>query len=71
MIKTDVVTMLKKMVVGLEPLNKTAAWAKENEVQDWELAAIYYLKTYEERWKTWVTDDAYRQIKDALEKTSL
>jgi len=62
----DVVTMLEKMNVGLQPINVTAAWAVENEVQDWELAAIYYLKNYEERWKTWVTDDAYQKIKDAL-----
>ncbi len=65
-IAPDVREMLMKMVVGLEPINKTAAWSKENEVQDWELAAIYYLKTYEERWKTWVTDDAYKKIKDAV-----
>jgi len=62
----DVVTMLEKMNVGLQPINVTAAWAVENEVQDWELAGIYYLKNYEERWKTWVTDDAYKKIKDAL-----
>ncbi|GAH34640.1 unnamed protein product, partial [marine sediment metagenome] len=29
----DVVEMLRRMVVGLEPLNKTLAWAKENDVQ--------------------------------------
>ena len=63
----DVVTMLEKMNVGLQPINVTAAWSVENEVQDWELAAIYYLKNYESRWKTWVTDDAYKKIKDALE----
>ncbi len=63
----DVVAMLEKMVVGLETLNKTAAWAVETEIAgDWEKAAIYYLKTYDERWKTWVTDDAYKKIKDAL-----
>ena len=62
----DVATMMEKMMVGLEPINVTAAWAKENEVQEWEEAAIYYLKNYEERWKTWVTDDAYKKIKDAL-----
>ncbi len=36
--------MLEKMKVGLQPINVPAAWAKENEVQDWELAGIYYLK---------------------------
>jgi glycine betaine/proline transport system substrate-binding protein len=62
----DVVTMLEKMVVGLQPINVTAAWSVENEVQDWEKAGIYYLENYEERWKTWVTDDAYKKIKEAL-----
>jgi len=65
-IAPDVREMLMKMVVGLQPINVTAAWAVENEVQDWEKAGIYYLKNYEERWKTWVTDDAYTKIKDAL-----
>ena len=62
----DVVEMLEEMMVGLEALNRTAAWAKENEVQDWEEAAIWYLGEYESTWKTWVTDDAYDKIKEAL-----
>ncbi len=37
----DVVEMLRKMEVGLEPLNQTVAWAKENGVQDWFEAATY------------------------------
>jgi len=64
----DVVAILEKMVVGLEPINKTAAWAKENEVQEWEKAAVWYLRTYEDRWKTWVTDDAYKKVKAALDE---
>ena len=66
----DVVEMLRKMMVGLEPLNETLAWAEENDVQDWEDAAIYYLQNYEERWKTWVTPEAYENIKQALEDAS-
>ena len=62
----EAVAMLEKMMMGLEALNRTAAWAKENEVQDWEEAAIWYLGEYEDDWKTWVTDDAYDNIKDAL-----
>jgi glycine betaine/proline transport system substrate-binding protein len=65
-IAPDVVTMLEKMSVGLQPINVTAAWSVEHEVQDWEEAAIYYLKNYEDTWKTWVTEDAYTKIKDAL-----
>jgi glycine betaine/proline transport system substrate-binding protein len=65
-IAPDLKTMMDKMMVGLEALNRTAAWSKENEVQDWEEAAIWYLNEYESSWKTWVTTDAYNKIKDAL-----
>ncbi len=65
-IAPDVAAMLEKMFVGSWPLYYTAQWAKENEVQDWELAAIWFLQNYEDEWKTWVTDDAYNKIKDAL-----
>ena len=62
----DVWEMLKKMNVGLEPINKTAAWSNENEVKDYSKAAVYYLQTFEDRWKTWVPDKIYKKIKDAL-----
>jgi glycine betaine/proline transport system substrate-binding protein len=61
----DVVKMLKKMNVGLEPLNKTLAWAKAHN-NDREKAARYYLMNYEHRWKTWVTSKAHNRIKKAL-----
>jgi len=66
----DVAEMLRKMIVGLEPLNETLAWAQENDVQDWEEAAIYYLQNNEDRWKTWVMPEAYENIKQALEDAS-
>ncbi|MEE8420549.1 MAG: hypothetical protein V3R92_03720, partial [Dehalococcoidales bacterium] len=65
-IAPDVVAMLEKMNVSVQPINVTAAWASETDVQDWELAAIYYLENYEDLWSTWVTDEAYAKIKDAL-----
>jgi len=64
----DVCAMLLKMVVGLEPLNTTAAWCVENEIQDYEKTGVYYLRNYEDRWKTWVTDDAYNKVKAALDE---
>jgi glycine betaine/proline transport system substrate-binding protein len=62
----DVKAMLDKMIVGLDALNRTAAWSVENEVQDYKDAAIWYLNEYESKWKTWVTADAYDKIKAAL-----
>ena len=64
----EVFAVLDKMMVGLEPLNTTMAWAIQNAVEDWDKAAIYYLSNYEDRWRTWVTPDAYDEIKDALEE---
>ncbi|HEY95626.1 MAG TPA: hypothetical protein G4O15_11890 [Dehalococcoidia bacterium] len=63
----DVVEMLEKMVVGLQPLNRTAAWCNENEIQDYEKAAVWYLREYESRWKTWVTANAYDKITQSLD----
>ena len=62
----DVVQMLGNMVIGLKPLNQTLAWYTKSDIQDYEQAAIYYLQTYEERWKSWVTPEAYERVKDAL-----
>jgi len=64
----DVIPVIAKMNIGLESTNKAAAWAKENEVEDWEKVGVWYLREYEERWKTWVTDDVYKKIKKALDE---
>jgi glycine betaine/proline transport system substrate-binding protein len=65
----EVFTMLRKMMVGLDPLNATLAWAVQNAVVDWEEAAIYYLQNFGDRWRTWVTPDAYDKINAALESS--
>ena len=63
----DVVEMLKKMNVGLQPINVTAAWAVDTDIQgDWEKAAVYYLENYEDRWITWMPNDKVQKVKDAL-----
>ena len=69
----DVVEMVRKMNVGLEPLNQTLAWAVENGVADsggWERAAVHYLRTFEDLWRSWVTPEAYDRIKAALEEAA-
>lgn len=66
-IAPDIREMLLKYEVGLDRMNATAAWCVENEIQDYELAAVWYLQNYEDVWKTWVTTDAYNKIKKALE----
>ena len=67
----DVVEMLRKMTVGLQPINVTAAWAIDNEIQgDWEKAAIYYLQTYEDRWTNWMPGENADKVKEALAEMS-
>lgn len=66
----NVVEMLEKMNVGLEPVNEVLAWAKENGTGDWRDAAIYYLQNYEDRWSTWVTSSARERVTAALEEAA-
>ena len=59
--------VLKKMNVGLQPINTTAAWAVDADIQgDWVKAAVYYLENYESRWTTWMPADNVKKVKDAL-----
>ena len=63
----DVVQMMNRMNVGLQPINVTAAWAIEADIQgEWEKAAIYYLENYEERWTSWMPADNADLVKAAL-----
>ncbi len=66
----DVVEMLRKMVVGLEPINETLAWVAGDTVQSWDAAAVHYLQLYTDRWKGWVTPQAFTSIERALESGS-
>jgi glycine betaine/proline transport system substrate-binding protein len=66
----DVVEMLKKMNVGLQPINVTAAYTVANFEAQWDKAAIYYLQNYEDRWTTWMPADNVKKVKDALADAS-
>lgn len=63
----DVVAMLEKMTIGLDRCNKALAWAEENEIQQWEKTAVWFLREYDSVWKSWVTTDAYNKVKEALD----
>ena len=67
----DVVEFLRKMQIGSDPLSRTAAWAVDNDVTDWNEAAVYFLQNFEDRWTTWVPADIAADVKKALaEETS-
>jgi glycine betaine/proline transport system substrate-binding protein len=68
---SDVYDLLTKMNIGLEPINRTAAWAVDNDIQgDWQKAAIHYLENYEDRWSTWMPDKIFKKVKEAMEDAS-
>lgn len=64
----EVVAMLEKFTVGLDRCNKALAFQTENEIDDWEAVAVWWLREYESHWKTWVTDDTYNKVKKALDE---
>ncbi len=68
----DVWELLKNMNVGLEQLNETTAWAAENQIgNDWQKAAIHYLRTYMERAKSWMPEENWERVKEALDEAGL
>jgi len=63
----DVVAVFNKMVIGLDKMNKMAAWSQDNDINDYTETAIWFFNEYESLWRTWITTDAYNKVKDALE----
>ena len=53
----DVVKMLERMDIGLDPLTEIIAWAKRKDISDPEQKAIRYLETYSDRYLNWMPDD--------------
>jgi len=66
----EVVEMLRKMDIGLQAINVTAAYTVENFEAQWDNAAIYYLQNYEDRWTTWMPADNVKKVKEALANAS-
>ena len=67
----DIVEMLEKMDMGVAAINKTAAWASDNDIQgDWEQAAVYFLQNYEDRWTSWMPSENADKVKEALAEMS-
>ena len=61
----EIVTFLEKMNVGTDELNKTAAYM-ETEGASAEEAAAWFFENYPDKWQSWVTEDAAKNINAAL-----
>lgn len=56
-----------KMEVKVEPISRTAAWAKKNGIDRRSgEAAAYYLKNYETRWSSWLPEETFKKVKSAV-----
>lgn len=64
----ELVAMLKKMHVGVTPLEKTMKWMKIHDERNGKRIARYYLRQNRKLWKRWVPKKAYHKINDSLEK---
>lgn len=63
----QVVDMLDRMTVGLEPLNEIGAWVERSNVDSWDAAAKHYLRQYPDRWHDWLGNEAIERVNRALE----
>jgi len=63
----DVVTMLRNFTIGLDRCNKALAYQMENEVNEWETVAVWWMREYDSHWKSWVPSSAYTKIKAFLD----
>ena len=63
----EAVELVRRMNLGVEELTETLAWANAEGLRDdWERAAIHYLARHGERWREWVTPEAYERVQAAL-----
>ena len=63
----DVVTMLEKFSIGLDRCNKALAYQTENEINEWEAMAVWWMREYDSHWKNWVPSDVYDKIQEFLD----
>ncbi len=65
----EAVDLISKYETTLEQNNDFLSYMSENNA-DTEAAAIYFLKTYPDTWKTWVPQDIAQKVEQALGKVN-
>ncbi len=62
----EVTEMLRKMYIGADENSAAAGWMHEEDAEP-EEAAVWYLEQFEDRWRSWISDEEVEQrIEDAL-----
>lgn len=61
----EVVAFLKKMNVGTDALNKTAAFMQKQNVKA-DKAAIWFFENFQDKWRSWLPQDAEQRVEKAL-----
>lgn len=65
----EAVDLVSKYETTLEQNNDFLSYMSENNA-DTEAAAIYFLKTYPDTWKSWVSEDVAQKVEQALEEVN-
>ena len=67
-IDPDLVKMLRKFNIRPDRLEKTIAWVEENDIQDTQMMAIFYLFNFnfEDGWKAWMPFTSAEPIRQEL-----
>lgn len=65
----EVVELVSKYQTSLEENNDFLAYMQENNGEA-EEAAIYFLKKYPERWKSWVPEEVAQKVEQALKEVN-
>ena len=62
----DVVDFLRNWDFNIEVYKEAARWAKENDVNDPKVTALWWLNDKGDIWESWVTPEAAAKVKAAL-----
>lgn len=65
----EVVELISKYETTLEQNNDFLSYMNNNNA-DTQVAAVYFLKTYPETWKSWVPEDVAQKVEQALKEVN-
>ena len=67
----DVVAMLRNWTFDIDQYKTVAAWMSENNSENANDGALWWLKGNERVWSSWVTSDAAEAVKEALDANTI
>lgn len=66
-----VIEFLENYETTMDQNNQFLLYMQENEIDDHQIAAIWFLREFEDVWTEWVPDDVAQAVQDALAEESI